>query len=355
MRFNGKLHAGTLKGYFAGTLVAAGSTLLWALLAYFTSHIFTIVLFVAGYMIARVLYVHVKRVTVPGQVFVFGMTLVVAFLGDIFYVLMVVALRWGIRLNASNIRWTISNYLLIIGDDVTFTILYAVAGGVIAWLTYLQLGGRLGGFGMLSWKNCGSCGKELPRGFRTGGNCPSCGILLVGTRKITRKHVNKPYLEKSRSKNHLFKAPRGSSKHSGETGDEHEFKYSENNPRNSPFKPPFNELFLDQAPIKNLFNQFINWAAVGYELNMWVRSIRGDPFKIAITNESREDWNHSLPKLRSEIELDTLAKMAAWEEFENQGFVDPEILPALYQLELGKIREKDRKVIEGLKNKKGDT
>nr|MDO8108822.1 hypothetical protein [Candidatus Sigynarchaeota archaeon] len=117
------------------------------------------------------------------------------------------------------------------------------------------------------------------------------------------------------------------------------FHDSENNPENSPFKPPFDDLFKNQNPIKSLFKRFLNWAAVGINLRRWVKQIQENPQLHAIGDNSPSD---ALAKLRSDAEIDAVAKLEAWKVFERNGFDDPLILPALYRKEIKKQEEKDQ-------------
>nr|MDO8113937.1 hypothetical protein [Candidatus Sigynarchaeota archaeon] len=96
---------------------------------------------------------------------------------------------------------------------------------------------------------------------------------------------------------------------------------SESSVENTVFHPPFDELFKDQATIKTMFSQFIDWVAVQRALKRWVDSIlvRAQ----ALADERRDAW----------------AKWEAWQQFEHDGFLDPRDLPAWY---VKKVQEATR-------------
>ena len=279
-------------------------------------------------------------------------------------------------------------------DDIIY---YAILGGILVplLLPLRGCGGSGMPFMMARSKHCMGCGGPLPLSFKPGNYCPHCGAYIAGERtqrfgsracswddgyaygtppaykpsRSNRRKSNRPpvwkdsvgnvkenYLVKKFNEDYAnryptgyeisrdsnFKSPGDTLVPARERRTSNLFKDSENNPENSPFKPPFEALFKDQESIKDMFSRFLNWAAVGISLRRWVKSVQNNPQSCAETGMG--DGMHS-SVIRSDVEIDAVAKLEAWKIFERQGFHDPAILPRLYREQRSKQEEADRLVI----------
>ncbi|MFX0101406.1 MAG: hypothetical protein ACFFCS_17660 [Candidatus Hodarchaeota archaeon] len=216
-------------------------------------------------------------------------------------------------------------------------------------------------FGRRSWwlaprmarstKTCGGCGRRLPRGFKVGSYCPHCGVFIggkthrvfgidiassrgcyddepVGTYRYPR-HRGRNRRTKQRKNQQIFSTAQQDSREK-----KLNVKYSDTNPENSPFPPPFDVLFKDQESIQALFSRFINWGAVHVALKKWTKEI--------LTKDSLEAMDEK---------RDAWAKWEAWKTFEHSGFEDPKTLPALYAKEYQNALKMEEEAREAEKNK----
>ncbi|MBD3187428.1 hypothetical protein GF325_11405 [Candidatus Bathyarchaeota archaeon] len=266
-------------------------------------------------------------------------------------------------------QWII---LILIAVDVGLVILAIVRRDIVSIsinfvlvLIFLMLFVLRANKRAMLTRNCSACGTRLGRSAMVGDTCPSCGALFAGEWRLRSRDGSTRFSPRNRRdydqipgggfryrpgaaarRNHgeierWVSRGKSSEKDNGDTWD-----YSVD----SPFNPPFDDLFKDQSSIKGLFSHFINWAAMGRDIESWVQSVRKDPKIIAISDSAQDDRSHGdggIPRLRSEKELDAMAKMKAWKEFELQGFNDATILPCLYKGALERIMDHDKKLLEG--------
>jgi hypothetical protein len=114
------------------------------------------------------------------------------------------------------------------------------------------------------------------------------------------------------------------------------------NPEFAAFNPPFDGLFKDQSAIKNLFSNFLNWAAIGATLRRWVKDVQDNPHLYAAKGEGIEE---KPGKIRSDAEIDAVANLEAWKIFENDGFTEPLKLPELYKKLVKQQEDSDKTAI----------
>nr|MDO8086763.1 hypothetical protein [Candidatus Sigynarchaeum springense] len=262
------------------------------------------------------------------------------------------------------------NPVIFFDDLIYYGIIAAIIIGMLACND-----GRFRGVPGIAWstRTCGGCHKILPRGVRIGMTCPHCGVYLGGERKSfmgipagkfddddyarpaafrprrrDRQVTNYPRITRSPSekKSKVSKIDEYERTYAGPTGYESSIFTAgdtailpgdalvpendrtragrfDGNSELAAFNPPFDGLFKDQSQIKNLFSQFLNWAAIGGSLRRWVQNVQENPNLFAS--------NVKPGRMKSDAEIDAVAKLDAWKVFERGGFTEPLKLPDLYK------------------------
>jgi hypothetical protein len=267
------------------------------------------------------------------------------------------------------------NPFFFFDDLIYYGIIAAIIIGMLACND-----GSFRGIPGIAWstRTCGGCGGVLPPRVRVGMPCPHCGVFLGGERKsfmgmraggcydddYPRPVVFKPR-SRGRQSSYNPKEYRllSSRKPKGSKIDEYERTYVgptgyestiftagdnvilpgdalvpeterkragrfDGNPELEAFNPPFDGLFKDQSAIKNLFSNFLNWAAIGASLRRWVKEVQDNPHLNAIKGDGATEKPGAI---RSDAEIDAVAKLEAWKVFERGGFTEPLKLPELYK------------------------
>ncbi|MBN2150300.1 MAG: hypothetical protein JW839_02525 [Candidatus Lokiarchaeota archaeon] len=279
-----------------------------------------------------------------------------------------------------------ANPLFFFDDLIYYGIIAAIIIGMIACND-----GSFRGIPGLAWstRTCGGCGRVLPSRVRVGMRCPHCGVYLGGERKSfmgipvgASGEDDYPSPTGFRNKQRARRSTpsswkphrRGGGGSNGSKIDEYERTYAGPTGYESPlftagsncilpgdelvpkderkragrfdgntdlaaFNPPFDGLFKDQAAIKNLFSNFLNWAAIGASLRRWVKDVQENPHLYATGEEAIEERPG---RIRSDAELDAVAKLEAWKLFERGGFTEPLKLPDLYKSSVKKLEGADK-------------
>ncbi|MHA1684616.1 MAG: hypothetical protein ACTSUE_27000 [Promethearchaeota archaeon] len=206
--------------------------------------------------------------------------------------------------------------------------------------------GRHGLFKTKRAQWCEACKSPVPNGYTVGDKCPYCGAYF-GLKKTRYKifgidvgesvsspgedPVERVFEPRHRKRGWFGSLKRPEEKRIIEVPKD--TQYSDVDPNESPFDPPFDELFKDQSTLDEVTNDYINWKAVHVAVRQWVNEI--------LTSEGN---------VTDEERLDAWAKWEAWKRFEYTLFKDPKTLPKLYEEELKNGEKMKKKAQDMEKN-----